>query len=71
MIDVTEHDGFANIDLAFVRLFLRVISPEQGCFASSVWTDNANNSARRQSEIELVTEQLVAVALNEVTRLDY
>ncbi len=71
LVDIGEIHRFADGDRAAIGLFLPGDHAEQRCLARAVRADHADNAARRQFEIEIVDQQLVAIGLGNVFRLDH
>ena len=70
LIDVAELDGLAETKRAVVRLFLAGHHAEQRRLAGAVRADDADDAAARQREVQIVDQQLVAVRLPQIARLD-
>ena len=67
---MADLNGLAQLQRAAVRLLLSRDHPEQRRLAGAVRTDHADDAAARQREVQILDEQVVAVALLEVPRLD-
>ena len=70
LIDVPDLDRLADPQRARVRLFLSDDHPEQRRLAGAVRADHADDAAARQREVEVLDQQVVAVALLHAARLD-
>ncbi len=70
LIDVADLHGLADLQRAAVRLLLSRDHPEQRRLAGAVRPDDADDAAARQREVEIVDQQVVAVALLELARFD-
>ena len=63
LIDVGRHDGLADAQLAGVGLLLADDHAEERRLAGAVGADDADDAAARQVEVQVLDEQVVAVAL--------
>src|SRR5262249_27828494 len=70
LVDVTEFDTVAEPDAAGVGLLRTGQHLEQGGFAGTIGTNDANNTAGRQGEGEIVDQQPVAECLGQAFDLD-
>ena len=70
LVDVGELDRVADAQRARVGLLLADDHAEQGGLAGAVRPDDAHDAAAGQDEVQVVHEQVVAVALAEVLRFD-
>ena len=68
LIDVADLHRLADPQRAGVRLLLPGDHPEQRRLAGAVRTDHADDAAARQGEVEVVDQQVVAVALAQTPR---
>src|SRR5687767_12162365 len=71
LIDITELDRFADLDRAFVGLFLPGNHAEQRGLAGTVWADNADDTAGRQLESEILDQDIVAIRLRQAVEVDH
>src|SRR5262249_9084646 len=70
LVDVRQHDRFAQPERPRVGLLLPGDHAEERRLAGAVRTDDADETAARQREVEAVDEQPVAVAFPKSLRLD-
>src|SRR5437867_371902 len=70
LIDVADLHGLPEPQRAGIRLLLPGHHPEQRRLAGAVRSDDADDAAARQREIEVVDEEVVAVALLQIACLD-
>ena len=70
LVDVADLHGLAEPERAGVRLLLSRDHPEQRRLAGAVRPDDADDAAARQREVDVVHQQLVAVALAQARGLD-
>ena len=70
LVDVAQLDRFADPHLAAVGLLLAHDHAKQRRLAGAVGADDADDATGRQTERQIVDQQLVAVALGDVLRLD-
>src|SRR5207245_786488 len=70
LIDVPDRHRLAESERAAVWLLRARNHPEQRRLAGAVGSDDADDAATRQGEVETVDQQLVAVALLQSSRFD-
>src|SRR5687768_13910620 len=63
-------DGWAYFYIAGIRLLLSCNHPEKSGFSGSIRTDNADNSARRHLETQVIDQQAIAICFRYVPELD-
>src|SRR5438067_1793488 len=71
LIDVADLHRLADLQRPLVRLLLRGDHPEERRLAGAVRADDADDAAGRQREVEVLDEQLVAVAFLQPARFDH
>ena len=71
LIDIGQPDGIADPQRAAIRLFLTDQHAEQGGFAGAVGTDDADDAALGQAEVEAVDQQPVTKALAQAGRFHH
>src|SRR5262249_28172524 len=69
LVDVPDLHRVSDLQRARIWLLLPRDHPEQRGLAGAVRPDHADDAAARQREIEVVDEQVVAVALAKLPRL--
>ena len=70
LVHVRDLDRLADPQRARVRLLRAGDEAEQRGLARAVRADDADDAARRQREVEVLEEQVVAVGLGQALRLD-
>ena len=70
LVDVTDLHGLTYLEGARVGLFQAHDEAEQRGLTSTVGTDDAYDATLRQAEAEVLEQQLVAIGLGDVMRLD-
>src|SRR5579872_1706885 len=70
LIDIAHPDRWPDAQRSGIGLFLTRQHTEQRCLAGSVGTDDANDTSRRQREVDVLVEQPIAIGLGETFGLD-
>src|SRR5580704_11097801 len=70
LVDIAEMHRLADLDRARIRLLLPGDHAEQRGLARAIWTDDADDAARRQLELEPVDQKVVAIAFPEALEID-
>src|SRR5262249_25368115 len=71
LIDVADLHRLPDLEGAFVRLLLPGNHAEQRRLAGAVRTDHADDPAAREREVEVLDQEVVAVALFQPARFDH
>ena len=71
LVDIAKMHRLADLDGAFVGLFLPGDHAEQRGLAGAVRADHADDAARRQFEGQIIDQQIVAKALGQVVEIDH
>ena len=61
LVHITDLDGLADFERAFVGFFHAHNHAEEGCLAGTVRSDYAHNSVGRKHEVEVLEEELVSI----------
>src|SRR5258707_6193804 len=71
LVDIAQLHGVAEPQRAAIGLLLASDHAEERSFAGTVGPDDADDAARRQAEGEILHQELVAIGLAEVHRIDH
>src|SRR6185369_9680061 len=71
LIDISQHDSLTFAYRARVGLFLFRDHAKKRRLARAVWTNHADDSARRQREVHVVNQKVPIVAFADVFRFDH
>ena len=70
LVGITDAHGVAYFERAVINLFLPHDELEESCLSGAVRTDDANNAIRRQGEVEIIEQQLVAKGFGHMMGFD-
>src|SRR5262249_36442919 len=71
LVDITELDGLPDADCSGIGFLLAGDHAEQGGLAGAVGPDNADEAARRQFEMQVLDQEIAAVALAQALGVDH
>src|SRR5690606_4390448 len=71
LIDIAQLHSLAQFQRTAVRCFLPRYDTEQRGFTRAVGSDNADDTARWEREVEIFEQQLVAISLGQSLGLDH
>ena len=60
LVGISDTHCFSNFERAVINLFLSHDQLEECCLSGSIRTNDADDTVRRQSEVEIIKQQFVA-----------